>query len=274
MTADHGPTPDFLVLGGHSCGSTWTQKCLMAHPDIFVPRRRRGVAFDRDQLAHFNDEPVTGIVNSTLLTDPDAPGAIEASSGGVRLVAILRNPIDRAYSWYLKCARDGDGVYSDGISFDDALEADPALIEGGLYHQGLEQYLEHFDRQQMLILDFDRLESDSEGFIKEIYGFVGADPSFKPPRLEARSNYSTSVKSGALHQLMRRGKRILWKMSGENGPLMSRIESSVIVGRLRRLNEKDPTTMSPEQRKRLAVVFEAPNEHLARLLDWDVSHWT
>ncbi len=267
------PAPDFLVLGGQRCGSTWTQECLMAHPDIFVPRRRRGIQFDTEQLAPYGGQPVAGIVNSTLLTEPAAAEAIAAIGREIRLVAILRNPIDRAHSWYLKRRRDGDEIYAQEISFEAALDLDPMLVEGGLYHEGLSRYFEHFATDQVLVLDYDRLARDPATFIREIYAFVGVEPVFEPPQLAGRSNYSAQVRSGAIHQAMRKGKRVLWRVSGENGPLMSRIESSALVGRLRRLNERSTATMSVETRDRLTGVFAAPNAALADLLGWDLRHW-
>jgi len=245
----------------------------MAHPDIFVPRRRRGVQLDDDQLVHYQQEPVAGIVNSTLLTDPDAPGRMQAASPEVRLVAILRNPVDRAYSWYLKRLRDGDGIYANEMRFEEALERDPALIAGGLYYDGLVPYIDQFGRDQILLVDYAQLADDPASFIGRIYDFVGADGSFQPPQLDTRSNYSAAVRSSILHQAMRRGKRVLWRVSGENGPLMSRFESSALVGRLRRLNEQGTTTMAPGTRQQLADRFAAPNQLLADLVDWDVGDW-
>jgi hypothetical protein len=245
----------------------------MAHPDVFVPRRRRGVRFDAEQLAHYSGEPVAGIVNSTLLGDPDAAGAVAAVSTDIRLVAILRNPIDRAYSWYLKRTRDGDGIYSAAVTFEAALEQDPAVVDGGRYHVGLEAYFGTFERSQLLVLDFDGLSADAAGFIRAVYAFIGADPGYSPPQLERKSNYSAAVRSNLLHQTMRRGKRVLWRVTREDGPLVSRLESSSFVRRLRRLNEENSETMSSDTRSRLADVFAADNARLEELLGWDLRHW-
>ena len=165
--------PDFLLIGGQRCGTTWTLQCLIEHPDVYVPASRRGITLSAEQVAEYADQPVIGIVNSELLYDASAARAIAKGNPGAKIVALVRNPIDRAFSFYVKSVREGESgsvsnpVYERPISFERALIEDPKLIDHGRYYQHLEPYLEHIPTDKRLVLLYDDLDADPAKFLKE-----------------------------------------------------------------------------------------------------------
>ena len=121
--------PQFLVIGAYKSGSTAIQEALRAHPQIFLPAKGPSFfAFDEAPVIHrpllpgtvrdwtayqalFADAPadaVRGEVSPEYLANPWSCGRIRARVPDVKLVAVLRNPVERAFSDYLMYVRDGD----------------------------------------------------------------------------------------------------------------------------------------------------------------------
>ena len=105
--------PNFLVIGAQRGGTTLLHRVLDRHPEVYVPQRRKEVHFfdwyyDRgaDWYAGFfpceqaDEYRAVGEVTPDYLFDPHAPGRIRAVLPHCRFVASLRDPIQRAFSWY------------------------------------------------------------------------------------------------------------------------------------------------------------------------------
>src|SRR4051812_47155826 len=107
-----GRLPDYLIIGAPRSGTTALSKYLAAHPDVFLSNPKELDFFDRqeptpDALAayarHFagaTADEVAGEATPTYLHSPAAVARMAQTVPDARLVAILRNPIDRAYSHY------------------------------------------------------------------------------------------------------------------------------------------------------------------------------
>lgn len=110
---------DFLVIGAQKSGTTSLFHYLRAHPRIHIPfvkeigffsnerKFRKGVQW---YLKHFSDaEPhqIVGEVSPQYMAHPAAPGRIHSLFPDTRLIAVLRNPIDRAHSAYRMAVRRG-----------------------------------------------------------------------------------------------------------------------------------------------------------------------
>ena len=103
-------------------------------------------------------------------------------------MAVLRNPIDRAYSHYLHLLRAGREPLRD---FRAALEAEAERREAGwewswhytrmgFYHEQLTRYLEYFDRDQLSIYLFDDFKDDNLAVTQDVYRAIGVDETFRP----------------------------------------------------------------------------------------------
>lgn len=121
--------PDFLIVGGQRCGTASLFDALMAHPLIVPPARREIHYFD---LRHWRGRrwyhrqfvrPVgtrSGESSPYYLFHPDAPGRVARHLPGVPVVALVRDPIDRAWSQYQHNRRHG----REDLDFLDALAAE------------------------------------------------------------------------------------------------------------------------------------------------------
>lgn len=177
--------PHFIVIGAMKCGTTTLYRHLDDHPgidmsrdketDFFVAGRgwERGIGWYSDQFS--GDAPLRGEAspNYTKARDfPGVPARIAATCPGVRLIYILRDPVARAESQF----RHGVtmGVLDPSVeSFADDHEY-AHIMDASHYARQLDAYLGHFDREAILVLDFDDLRRDPQGVMDRVHAHIGA----------------------------------------------------------------------------------------------------
>ncbi len=228
--------PNFLVIGAQKAGTTALYHYLNQHPQIFMSPVKephffafegkeldfRG-PYDREVLGHMvvsdegayralfdgaGGERAWGEASSMYLYLEEAVERIKRHTPEARLIAVLRNPVERAYSSFLHMVRDGREPIPD---FGKALEAEEERIKGnwspiwhyrrmGFYYEQLVRYYEAFGLEQVKVRLYEDLDSDPLGVLRDIHGFLGVDPAFVPD-VSARYNVSGVPKSKRLHAL-------------------------------------------------------------------------
>jgi len=268
--------PDFIVIGAQRGGTTWMQRRLIEHPEVFVPAWRTDDIFlDADAMSGHHDEPVVGVFDATLLTRSEVPKDIKALSTSVKLLAVVRNPVDRAYSWYHIRLRQGDGLYEAEPSFAEALEADPQLVSNGIYTPHLKRYIDVVGKNRLWIGVFDDLRADPLQFLTDVLHFLGIEETTDLPSHWAKSvNYSAAVQNRRLHRLARRAKRGTRRVLGmRNQWLVDRLEQSRIVTSFKRANERVVPPLDEATRSILFERFADDIAELEQLLGRDLSRW-
>ena len=215
------PLPEFLVIGAKKGGTTSVANWLAQHPHVLpmFPRVQRAKSphyFDINYWrgeawyrSHFHTEafrrlherrtgvrPIAGESSPYYLFHPAAAQRIHDTVPGVKLVAVLREPVGRAYSNY--CDRRATGN-EDLPTFEAAVEAEPARLAGftaeqlraphaysfdhdhhsylarGHYAEQLRRYFALFDREQMLVLSADVVRRDPTASWGRLEAFLGLD---------------------------------------------------------------------------------------------------
>src|SRR5688500_3157158 len=128
--------PSFLILGGQRCGTTSLYRYLAEHPDVhpglvkeiqfFTVNYARGVDWYRSQFPPESAGGQTFDASPYYLFHPAAPDRAAGLLPEAKLIALLRNPVDRAFSHYQHNV--GNGV--EDLSFEDALEAEEGRLAG------------------------------------------------------------------------------------------------------------------------------------------------
>ncbi len=221
-TSDFRPLPDYLIIGTHRGGTTSLHRYLQRHPCVApnFPRLQnvKGVRyFDenffrgldwyrshfptaayRSYLRRLRGGPVvTGEASSYYLFHPAAPGRAAKAVPQAKVIALLRDPVARAYSHWKRERRDGTEPLE---SFEDAIAAEPGRLAGqverilgddtyysyahenfsyvsqGLYLDSLERWLEHFPRRQLHIEISERFLEDPQAGYDRILRFLGLPP--------------------------------------------------------------------------------------------------
>lgn len=193
------PAPDFIIIGGQKCGTTWLRYHLRQHPQVYVPTKEAQFFNRKQHLAKGRDwyESFFGSASPNQVVGDKSPDYLWTTSDGarnhvagsherihemypdVKLVVTLRNPVNRAVSALNHLFRRGHvtPIYGvDSLLFGDkqSLIEGRGVIEKGFYYRELCQYLDLFDSDQMLVLLFeeDILQSPQKT-LRRLYEFVG-----------------------------------------------------------------------------------------------------
>jgi len=194
--------PSFYLIGAERCGVRWLRHNLDQHPEICAPpvdvhyfahpdlMQRRGTRWYRGQFESWKGEAHLGEASPGYLAWGNQPRQIATrlhrAAPEARLVAILRQPLDRTRSATSRAIEVGDlaPLRPDGTV--DPVSLEPRLLElvrGGVYTPNLAPYLELFGDQLQILL-YDDLVEDPAGLYRAVLAHLGADESFVPPEVE------------------------------------------------------------------------------------------
>jgi hypothetical protein len=266
--------PNFLVIGAPRAGTTWIERHLRQHPQIFLPERKELHFFDREEnfsrgIEHYRSffrgadgADAVGEATPDYLHHPLAPARIKQYLGeDVKLIVSLRDPVERAYSRYWNAR--GKFAENEGLSFEEKIARKPQFIYEGYYFDHLSRYLEHFDRRNILCLLFDDLKADGPAFMRTIYDFLAVDSGFVPRHSESVVNASASKK--------RNGRSaVLFYLRGA----AAKLRLDTLADKLDELNRAPIPPLAPDTRRRLLHEhYLAQIEALEGLLGRDLASW-
>ena len=271
--------PSFLVIGAGKAGTTWIYRLLKMHPQVFLASAketlyfadefRRGPAWYAGFFKDSGRANAAGEVSNTYIFYPDTPRRIHDHNPDMKLVASLRNPIDRALSHYVLMLRNAQ----ERGTFEDVLERHPELLERGLYAKHLSEYLRLFAREQLLVLLFDDLKRDSRSFAASICAFLAIDPLF-PESAAERALPASKPRSRAVAYVVKRvalGVRRLGFPSLVNQVKESRLPSLLYQP----LKDDEYPVIAPETRARLRAYFHDDVRALSDIVGRDmVAQWS
>lgn len=297
--------PTFLVIGAAKSGTTSLYHLLRQHPDVFMPavkeprffayvddppemvgpgdeesNTKAGAVYSWDDycalFAGADGAAAIGEASVNYLYSETAPHRIAERVPDAHLVAVLRNPIERAYSHYLHLLRSGREPHRD---FRKALEAEESrrregwewswhYTEMGFYHKQLRRYLEYFDRDQITIYLFDDFKEDNIAVTQDIYRTIGVEDTFVPDASLMHAKTGVPVSDWFQNFLLtpehpvRRATRLVLPQSVRDW----------LFKALQNANLSKPE-MDPDVRKDLIELYEEEVARLEDLLDRDLSHW-
>lgn len=206
--------PTFLIIGAARSGTTALYVYLKEHPDVFMSENKEAnfFAYENEQLsctgpgADYINNSVTrlvdyqrqfeGVVGETAIGEASplylysakAAKRIRHHLPDVKLIAILRNPIDQAFSHFLYAKRQMLEPLDD---FTAALDAQAErkekcwqplfqYSEFPRYHQQLARYYAVFPENQIKLYLYEELVEDSSSVVADIYSYIGVDPGYVP----------------------------------------------------------------------------------------------
>ena len=196
LTADLRTLPDFLIIGAKKSGTTSLYSHLLQHPDVVTATRKEVLFFDHNYhrglrwyKRHFplslqktahrlrrGTRLMSGEASPDYLFSPNVCERVAATMPDAKLIAILRNPVDRAFSAYQHEVRVG----WETRSFEEAIEAEKRNTSGrglylrrGIYIKHINNWLQRFCREQVMICTTEAMEKDPAGTFRETVGFLG-----------------------------------------------------------------------------------------------------
>lgn len=188
---------DFVILGAEKAGSTYLARALGDHPLVALPREE--VRYFRDpfygppaELHAMLPPPAPGVLRGIkhpgYLARPEVPPRLAAHNPGLKLLASLRDPIDRCLSAYLHYVRAGqlpplppeEGLR---VALDSPTRSPKYadVLAFGLYAKHLHRFTRSFPRESLLVLEFERLKEEHE-VLGQAFRFLGVEPLQEPRR--------------------------------------------------------------------------------------------
>jgi hypothetical protein len=194
--------PDFFIVGAPRSGTSSLYNYLIQHPGVFMPELKEPHFFyNRESpgapvlgakdleayLSLFGDVPEeeqTGEASTSYLWLANAAREIRELQPEAKVMMVLRNPVDRAYSHYWYQVRRGG---EKARSFEEALADEPKRIRRGTWHgfyyvdcgrygEQVSRYLEVFGREAVRVYLLEDLRRDARGVYRDAFGFLGVDP--------------------------------------------------------------------------------------------------
>ena len=195
--------PDFLGLGTQKGGTTSLHQWLNTHPQVFLPTCKEVHYFDLQPeqptswyAKHFQEahqEQVCGEITPFYLFHPDVPARIRSTLPAVRMIILLRDPVERTLSQIFHARKRG----FETLSPEEALEAEPYRLQSGnleslqkhsyvsrsRYLEQLDRYEKLFPQNQLLILKSEIFFTDPETAWNKILNFLGVNTILKSSSL-------------------------------------------------------------------------------------------
>ena len=272
--------PTFIVIGAAKAGTSSIQEYLSEHPRIFMPAVKPNYfGFDgagsRGDYAiqTFEDyaalyEPADGFgavgdVSENCLNSLGAAERVAERLPDARLIAVLRNPVDRAFSGYLMQLRNG-GVQAEVT---EVFREDAVFVQGGFYFERLKRFYDRFPRERIQVHLFDDFSSNTLGVTQAIFDFVGVDPTFRP-NVEVRHNVGYAPRSRALSAFTARKdvRRVAKRFIPQAARPLAR--------RVLRLNAASAPSVPPNLRTGMEQLYREDILRVQELIQRDLSHWT
>jgi hypothetical protein len=209
--------PSFLVIGVQKAATSWLWYCLEEHPDIFLPKKRednylggekyqsRGWEWWIGRFAESRAEQIVGDVSVDYIFNSESPKLIQEKLITPLFVISLRNPIDRAISAYFWNLRRGKIPFLElniglrrALAFVDRYSNKQEkiyanIIKRGFYDEQIAMYLQYFEMDRMLFLDFDKIRSKPLIELQKAYEFLGVNTDYEPQALIRQPKRNTYI---------------------------------------------------------------------------------
>lgn len=302
--------PNFIILGAAKSGTTSLYKYLSQHPNIYMSSQKElnFFAFDgehfnsdgaadregkqrynylkkisitniqayQEQFEGVKNEQAIGEASPLYLYSPRVAPRIYRYQPNIKLIAIFRNPIERAYSHLAyQIARNHESI----TDFDLVVKQEPITVNNiwygsrhyvrlGYYYSQIKRYYELFEPSCIKIYLYEQLVNKPQEMLKNIFNFLEVDSTFLP-NTKIKYNQSVIPKNRKLHNLIASPSPLKSSLKKKLSPRL--IE--VITNLKKRNLVKVTPSLKPETEKYLRSIYREDILQLQDLIQQDLSHW-
>ena len=295
--------PNFLIIGAAKAGTTSLYEYLKMHPEVYMSPRKetRFFAVYEEKLdfqgpedltryyfvkdlasyqALFDgvtDEKAIGEASPWYLYLPKAAQRIKQHIPQAKLIAILREPVSRAYSHFYHSIRENIETVTD---FTLAMAAETERIQSnwsqhwhykqrGFYYAQLKHYYDLFEPEQIKVCLYDDLVTNPIALMQDIYAFLGVDDTFIPNTTK-KHNVTAIPKSQTLAKFLKRSHPL---KSFFGSLIPSQNIRQQISHNLYKINRRPKPSLQLEVRKKFIEEYREDILKLQELIDRDLSQW-
>lgn len=297
--------PNFFIIGAQKAGTTSLYHYLSQHPQIFMSPKKEPFFFNHEidakgqvvreafggpgpphvKFANIGEycalfrgvsgEKAIGEASVLYIYAPGTAERIKRYVPEAKVIALLRNPADRAYSAFLHAVRIGREPLTD---FAQALREEEDRIRDnwhyvfhyrtrGLYHAQIERYYEVFGTEKVGVWLYEDLTNDPVGVVQSAFRFLGVDYAFTPD-VSTKHNPARVPKSQAARSMIRFMNTTL-PFVGKVFPPVSEKARQLVTS----LTLIEAAPMDPETRRGLIEGYREDVLKLQELIGRDLSVW-
>jgi hypothetical protein len=289
--------PNFLIIGAPKAGTTSIYHFLSKHPQVYMPELKEPRFFALEGKTIDADDPVNkgcittiedykalfskvgnqiaiGEASPMYFANEDAPEKIKKYLGSPKIIALVRNPIERTYSHYLFALQQGyepadctltEAVTNDSIVYKGFTRVRP-YVKDSLYFENLSRFMKYHSPENLLVINFDDFIKDANKVIANLCVFLGIDPpdSEIPKEQFAKSGKPKNV---FLHRLVNKSRIPL-----NLGKLIPKSFKESLKAKVNDSNLVKPK-ITAEEKQLLRDIFKKDVEQLSKLLNKDFEYW-
>lgn len=283
-----------MIVGAQKAGTTWLHECLQEHPAIFMPQIKEMHFFSRPEdnrfsrrhlgldwyLSQFPNDPryhAFGEATPDYMFYPYIAEELYRLNSDLKLIFLLREPVDRAYSAYWMWRRHTPDL----LPFEEVVQKHPEFLDRGRYIVQIERFLQFFPREQIFVAIYERATAKPAEFFRSVFHFLDVDASFTPAASETTVG-GTRVLPGmsgflvykVLSPLINQPFILpLWRMLRKTA---AREVALALLGAKPGASTSAASNYTPlpaGTHKRLARLFEGDNQRLAAFIEDDIPEW-
>ncbi|WP_165901847.1 sulfotransferase family protein [Reinekea marinisedimentorum] len=207
-----------MIVGAPRSGSTYLMENLLTHPQVFIPTPKgghstgdlhffdvgrkegrgnyaKGLDWYLSLYSSVEENQIAGEKTADYLADAEACKLIHEAFGSIKIVALLRDPVTRAYShfWHERHNLGKYNTFPALLSYGKDV-GDAKILSSGLYHDSLQRYQSIFGVQNVHIIIFEDLHQDPAKELQRLCQFLEIDGRYSFPLKNAQINKGTTSK--------------------------------------------------------------------------------
>ncbi len=282
-----GRLPDFIIIGAMRAGTTTLWTYLNEHPDIYMAKKKEigyfsdpkyqnlDLSWYTDLFSEARDNQLCAEASTVYSRWPNYGNVAERiynKCPNIKLIYVLRNPIERAHSHYAYGIQEGKGP----ATFDLAIQNSNFYLDPGFYFEQIKQYLNYFSQDQIHCILHEDLVNDTNQTLIKTQEYLG----LRITQLAKQSDYKVNSRGDRLLK-----KKLDTKLKNIPGAsyirkhlptsfkkdIFNAVKNSSFGNNT--LKEYKPQEISEKTRNHLKDLFEKPNKELEIFLGRDLSHW-
>lgn len=284
--------PNFLVIGAEKAGTTWLYARLAEHPDVYVPDTKEIHYFNEydsnlnprdhftrhgaDWYARFfqerTNQSAIGEVTPMYLCDGQAPSRIASVYPDIKLVVVLRNPVDRFTSHFWMASMKG---HHQGEIAAAAQGEDERFVKRGNYAEQLDGYYGLFPSEKIKVFIFEEMIANPEEALDELAQFLGVrSEGFREANHHEVENGAARLRAPLLNDIgisvarFLRSNALLFQLA----KFLKRVGVYRFVRKLNR-SQSDYPPLDPSLRTQLEAYYRPQVERIEARLGRKITAW-
>ena len=271
--------PDVIGIGPPRTGSTWLYNVLRDSVDMpagvkdthfFEHLEHPGIEWYASHFRHATGDRKIVEICPGIFFKAHGRDRIKTYIPNCKIVATMRNPIDRTYSVY-KLLRHTGWIRSG--TFDEILNAWPNLAAGNRYAAHLKTWFESFGRENVLVTIYDELRSEPQNYVNRVCDFIGIERVVLTPRSDLGGEVNSFARAPKNRHLARRATTVInWLNRHQRYGAVRALRRAGVWDFCQGRGELYPR-LSAEQEERLRERYLPEVEALEELLGIDLTAW-